>query len=477
MKALTVAQFLTAGLFLYSCLHRACAEDLTITTYYPSPNGAYDALNVKRFSVGDTNADGKINASDVPASSGYLLVADRLGIGTSNPIKTLQVNDGVLIGDNYNAPSGTIFTNVSQAQLVLADTFNTGYNVGDNTAKLLITGMDNDALTAIYPIYVQDENGLVDFWLKNRQGASVLPIAYFGGNVGIGTTAPDNKLHLKGGSLEIESGDLRFYPDTSGSGAEFDYYNGQLYIGSNTEYSSQWNMVIQDSGNVGIGTTSPVYGKLEIRTTASNVGGLTLYRGTGATVRHWINSDDVYLIQRGTADTYGISIANTGKVGIGTTSPEQKLHVAGNIKLDSGAIVSGTRSNFYLALQGDRNMVLYDNGSAVWNSGTYTSDIRLKKNVKTLDEVLDKLKGIRGVRFNWKDKDAGESREIGVIAQEVEKVFPELVWTDPKSGYKLVKYDKLAPVLIEAIKEQQKEIEELRKMMSVLLHKNIDNRE
>jgi len=92
------------------------------------------------------------------------------------------------------------------------------------------------------------------------------------------------------------------------------------------------------------------------------------------------------------------------------------------------------------------------------------SDIRYKKDIHPLKSSLEKVLELRGVTYEWdKDKVHGagfkEGRQIGLIAQEVEKVLPELVHTD-SNGYKTLSYDKLGPVLIEAMKEQQKEIEE-----------------
>jgi hypothetical protein len=90
---------------------------------------------------------------------------------------------------------------------------------------------------------------------------------------------------------------------------------------------------------------------------------------------------------------------------------------------------------------------------------------------------LEKISRFRGVRFDSKetaDVNKGDGRYIGVIAQELEKEYPELVFGDKKTGLKAVAYDKLTAVLIEAVKEmkalnekQQAEIEELRSMIDV----------
>jgi hypothetical protein len=104
---------------------------------------------------------------------------------------------------------------------------------------------------------------------------------------------------------------------------------------------------------------------------------------------------------------------------------------------------------------GNETVYVYGNGD-IHTTGTITSgggmcscsDARLKTNVRTIGDALDSVGKLRGVRFDWK-KDGQHS--IGVIAQEVEKIYPELVTTLP-DGMKAVDYGKLAGVLIEAVK-------------------------
>ena len=93
----------------------------------------------------------------------------------------------------------------------------------------------------------------------------------------------------------------------------------------------------------------------------------------------------------------------------------------------------------------------------------YASDERLKENIKVLENGLDKVCQLRGVEFDWNDKqDVYEGHDIGVIAQDVEKVAPELVETRKHDGYKAVKYEKLTALLIEAVKELKEENKSLR---------------
>ena len=92
----------------------------------------------------------------------------------------------------------------------------------------------------------------------------------------------------------------------------------------------------------------------------------------------------------------------------------------------------------------------------------YSSDEQFKDNIVTLDGALDKVKAIRGVRFDWNDKqDVYEGHDIGVVAQEVEAVLPELVHHREHNDSKAVDYVKLTAVLVEAVKELSAKVDEL----------------
>jgi len=98
-----------------------------------------------------------------------------------------------------------------------------------------------------------------------------------------------------------------------------------------------------------------------------------------------------------------------------------------------------------------------------------TSDRRLKENIQPIENALCKVIGVTGNTFNWKELTKEETqtihgnigKDVGVIAQEIESILPEAV-TTRDNGYKAVNYEKIVPLLIEAIKEQQKQIDELK---------------
>ena len=103
----------------------------------------------------------------------------------------------------------------------------------------------------------------------------------------------------------------------------------------------------------------------------------------------------------------------------------------------------------------------------------YSSDKRLKENITPIPWALDKVMAINGVYFDWieltdeqrKTIHPNKGRDIGIIAQEIEAVLPEVV-TTRDTGYKAVKYEKIVALLIEAIKEQQSEIEAIKRKIN-----------
>jgi hypothetical protein len=132
----------------------------------------------------------------------------------------------------------------------------------------------------------------------------------------------------------------------------------------------------------------------------------------------------------------------------------------------NNTVPTGGTCNFVINSLGQKVFEVSSTGSATL-TGTLTqnSDITLKKNVTTLNSSLNVVSQLRGVNFEWKDESREEGKQVGFIAQEVEKVIPEVVKTD-ENGIKSVGYANIVPVLVEAIKELKAEIEELKKRVA-----------
>ena len=196
--------------------------------------------------------------------------------------------------------------------------------------------------------------------------------------------------------------------------------------------SNTLGSIITTGGNVGIGSVTPSY-KLDVNgiirnntdIIMSSASRATLYNDSGALQ---IRSGSTNMLHLNQDNSGNMSLAmGGGSVGIGTTSPGYKLHVVGDI---------------------------YASGDI-----TAFSDIRLKENIVQLIGCLDKIDNMRGVSFNRIDTG---TKHIGLIAQEVESQFPELVATDQNTGLKSVNYGNVVAVLLECIRELKGEFNEFK---------------
>ena len=153
----------------------------------------------------------------------------------------------------------------------------------------------------------------------------------------------------------------------------------------------------------------------------------------------------------GTASALTANIANFINVTDDTTTNASRYIIFANGT--SGAITEQVSST----------KLFFNPSTGLLTSTDYnsSSDKRLKKNIKTVESALDKVIALRGVSFNWEE---GGAKSIGLIAQEAEKVIPEIVLQD-ENGYLGIKYNNLIGVLVEAIKEQQEQINTLKKLI------------
>ncbi len=190
------------------------------------------------------------------------------------------------------------------------------------------------------------------------------------------------------------------------------------------------------------------------------------------------------------------SATSSVNVGIGTSAPVRQLHIVGDqavfrmdrpydtaafmlVRTDEsgdplktfvvGANASGSNSGSFVINDlgtsvsgaGTRRMTIDNNGIATFTNSVYalsfvpTSSLVYKTNVKTYENALETVKKLRGVSFDWKD--SGKP-SVGLIAEEVDEVIPEVVAHNGKDTVG-VNYDSLVGVLVEAVKEQQNHIQ------------------
>ena len=325
------------------------------------------------------------------------------------------------------------------------------------------------------------------------------------GKVGIGTTAPAAVLDvvssgatstafrvLKSGTstqnlhaaTEISGhGRYSIYDDSENEDIRFDS-NGDSYI---------------NGGDVGIGTSSPAQ-LLEVngngkksRFTRTGSNGVVMEFVSGSTASGLINvASSGTLGLGGGSRENDLTIDSSGNIDIGsgtiTRTGDLTVDVTGDIIFDADggdllfkddglltATLSRNVANFEVTVnQSDGDFVVKGNdggstitaltidmsaaGAATFNDNvTAYSDERLKDNIKTIENGLDKVEQLRGVTYT-----RDERENIGVIAQEVEKILPEIVLTaDDEMGTKSVDYSRLTAVLIEAVKDLSARVKEL----------------
>jgi hypothetical protein len=248
--------------------------------------------------------------------------------------------------------------------------------------------------------------GAIAFRAKGTDGSTTFPSAFIDSYIGTnGTTnAP---------------GDLRFHTNNGSGTSE--------------------RMRIDANGNVGIGTTNPSF-KLHVVGDGNGSGRISV-TNSGIT-------SGVALYDNGTIVTLG-----SGNVGIGTTNPGYKLDVQGQIRQ-----IYATSCSY---LSADSSGAIYCN----------TSSLRYKTNIKDLNFDIDKFLTLNPKSFDWNTKTIdfvpSEKGSVGFIAEEVEKVIPQLVrYKDGQVDG--VKYDLIPVYMFKVIKEQQRQIQEQQKQIEEL---------
>jgi hypothetical protein len=264
-------------------------------------------------------------------------------------------------------------------------------------------------------------------------------------------------------------------------------------------------LFVSSSGFVGIGTTSPsqllevVGGEIKAGRVDSSIEGGQVSFG-----RSTDNATSWYIDNYGNAASTQLRFVNvtnavvamtiTGSnVGIGTSSPSEKLHIYGG-GLGPELRLEGTWGSFYIRVYNDnfniytpqgRNAISVANNGNVFNysnttSWQTTSDIRVKENINTIENALNVITSLNPVSFNYKQEFAEKNNwddnmklnNIGFIAQEFETVFPKYVYTKeytledtPIEDFKSIDTGHLIPYLVKAIQELSTKNNELQEIL------------
>jgi len=459
---------------------------------------------------------GQVKITGGTPGVGRVLVSDATGLASWQTLTSsswdLSGNTGTSAATNFIGSTDandfvTRTNNIERSRITSAGNF----GIGDATPSALFTVGNGDLFQVVSTGHMRNINGTAalpshSFTGDNDNGiylsganemslstaATQRAVITSAGNFGIGDATPAALFTVGNGDLfqVVSTGHMRNINGTAALPSHSfvnDDDNG-MYLSTTNELSfstaATQRMVVSSTGNVGIANATPL-NKLDVAgagTASNGVAGfnevVAHFKNTNAATHSAISVDAltsqdpvIYLAENGSpywdirndsdgpdkfqirwqggsgSNTPRFTIDNAGNVGIGTTAPTQRLHVVGN-GLFTGTV---TASCGVLAC----------------------SDIRYKTNVQSILNPLEKINAITGVTYDWlvnefPEKGFTDQKQIGFIAQELEKILPEMVHTD-EDGYKTVDYAKVTPVLVEAMKEQQTQIEDLKTQYESLL--------
>ena len=347
--------------------------------------------------VGDSSSYTTANMTSTTSQNQSLLVEGNVGIGTSTPTQKLHVNNG-----------GISVTGVHPDSDNFNRTTTRGVHIGNY-------GPSNDLYGHIQLVggssgswidWYDASSGNTDFGGRIRYASSgtLAGMGFYtntseriristGGNVGIGTTSPTAKLDV----------------------------NGDINVAGTGKFKIDGNTILHNNGNA---TPCDIYADIRvIRNTFKGDGMWIGYDNNGG------DAADLRFYANGTTQRMIIK-ADTGNVGIGTTSPGNKLVVSGQTD------------------------------STTFNA---TSDMRYKENICPLENPLEKICQIRGVNFNFiENEDENKQKHSGIIAQEVDKVIPEVICKKNDEKW-TANYNSLIAYLIESVKALKKENDSIKK--------------
>jgi hypothetical protein len=396
-----------------------------------------------------------------------------VGIGTTSPGYKLDVSGdirstGAVRAGNGGfgfAPNGNSWT---------------GFDL-QGAGKRVILGIDASSSDPVFDIEKVDSGW--QHMMELRKDGS----AYFAGSVGVGTSTPDDKLEVIG-SVTSD------FADNGGEGA---YYFGNTNHGISRNNQNTVSIFTSSGGSEGairlntdgvtrvfVANGSAGDGKVGIGTTSPgsklHVFGGGNYPALLLVERDGYSGDNRIAAFKGKQVRAVFDGPDGDPVGVGLEFAE-----SGNSMFTTAWNSYNNRFEMYNTSNGNYGIAIYPSvspanrldvyGSAHATSFPTSSDIRFKTNITQLTNVLEKVEKIHGVSFEWNKlyESMGRStghREIGVIAQEVEAVFPELVttWGDNNENYKAVDYGRMTGVLVEAVKELKAENDALKQRVEAL---------
>ncbi len=498
------------------------------------------------------------------AANNYVLTSDASGVGTWKTVPPTPDNDWTISGnDMYSAVSGNVGIGTNSPGYKLDVVGPSQITSKGDDATILMLNCDRpfafhqrgSGVSAgldlrpnvdgkLISISAADKKIMGGFWDVGSPNPDLVYFLPEGGNVGIGTTNPQDK-------LEIANGNLRFYNSADNKTHVFSYDAAGDYFFFD-EFGVGRHLAIKNGGNIGIGTTNPgaklhtvsdylmFEGRnasapncpeIQIRETNSNSYWAMTKRGS-----KWSPEENQLLFSFYNGSTWFANmnlktnkdVIFHGNVGIGTTTPDQRLTVEGagnfngNLYARNEIVAKGstypTRTltmrsisaqylaascDFYISYgeeQGSGGIVFKEGssermrinaggnvgignsspsriltirqgaGRAIADGWDVYSSRRWKTNIRPINSALEKVKRLTGVTFDWKENG---KHDLGLIAEDVGQVIPEVVAFEENGvDAQSVDYARLVALLIQGMKEQQATIDQLNKRITDLEKNN-----
>lgn len=443
-----------------------------------NPSGGNVGVNNTSPSVA-LDVTGAINASGA-VTGGSISTTGNIGIGTTTPVARLDLIDGVT--------SGTY----GSAQISRPATGHTGSHLAFVRAGGQVMGLG----------YAQSSSTFgFGGGTSGAFSPSILSIDA-NGKIGIGTTAPANLLHVQAPvaaqttTNTVTSANALASIVAQDTGLHFGTYDGANAYGNWIQSKRTWDTMSfpialnPNGGNVGIGRSNPqstldVGGNAYVRGQINLDGSIVMEEGqsiygksvAGTTQNvFWPRSGNGTYLNYGTS---GLFIRNNnstqemyfngGRLAVGTLDTSQGAITTTTTGFTStGTAGNGNTSYAKMSYRADRSGIAFD----VYNTGQFPnawrgfsydgdsnldwySDRSLKKDIVDAEPMLDRLMQLPFRRFNWKDiSDPAVKPEFGVIAQEVEPLFPDIVATGT-DGLKTVGYTTFATIACKALQEHK----------------------